>query len=67
MYLGGSVVKNPPANAGDSDSIPGSGRSAGEEMARHCSILTWEILQPSRHNLVLINNNNNIQDGSVKF
>ena len=26
----GSVVKNPPANAGDTDSIPGSGRSPGE-------------------------------------
>jgi len=26
----GSVVKNPPANAGDSSSIPGSGRSPGE-------------------------------------
>ena len=26
----GSVVKNPPANAGDVGSIPGSGRSAGE-------------------------------------
>ena len=25
----GSVVKNPPANAGDSGSIPGSGRSLG--------------------------------------
>ena len=25
-----SVVKNPPANAGDSGSIPGSGRSTGE-------------------------------------
>ena len=25
----GSVVKNPPANAGDADSIPGSGRSPG--------------------------------------
>ena len=33
MYLGfpgGSVVKNPPANAGDAGSIPGSGRSPGE-------------------------------------
>ena len=29
MYLGGSVVKNPPANAGDSGSIPGLGTSAG--------------------------------------
>ena len=37
MYLtllmrlpGGSVVKNPPANAGDVSSIPGSGRFPGE-------------------------------------
>ena len=31
-FTGGSVVKNPPANAGDSGdtgSIPGSGRSPG--------------------------------------
>ena len=28
---GGSVVKNPPINAGDAGSIPGSGRSPGEE------------------------------------
>ena len=28
-FPGGSVVKNPPANAGDSRSIPGSGRSPG--------------------------------------
>ena len=27
---GGSVVKNPPAGAGDTGSIPGSGRSPGE-------------------------------------
>ena len=26
-FLGGSVVKNPPANAGDTGSSPGSGRS----------------------------------------
>ena len=26
----GSVVKNPPANAGDGGSIPGSGRSPGK-------------------------------------
>ena len=33
MYMGftrGSVVKNRPAKAGDSSSIPGSGRSPGE-------------------------------------
>ena len=29
-FPGGSVVKNPPANAGDTGSIPGSGRSPGE-------------------------------------
>ena len=30
-FLGSSVVKNPPANAGDAGLIPGSGRSPGEE------------------------------------
>ena len=29
-FPGGSVVKNPPANAGDPGSIPGLGRSPGE-------------------------------------
>ena len=29
-FPGGSVVKNPPANAGDTGSIPGSGRSSGD-------------------------------------
>ena len=29
-FPGASVAKNPPANAGDSGSIPGSGRSPGE-------------------------------------
>ena len=29
-YPGGSAVKNPPANAEDSGSIPGLGRSPGE-------------------------------------
>ena len=29
-FPGGSVVKNLPANAGDSGSVPGSGRSPGE-------------------------------------
>ena len=35
------VLKNPPVNAGDSRSIPGSGRE--EEMAPHFSILTGTI------------------------
>ena len=30
-FPGGSVVKNPPADAGDTGSIPGSGRSTGED------------------------------------
>ena len=40
------VIKNPPANAGDTTaagSIPGSGRSLEEEMAPHSSILAWRI------------------------
>ena len=37
----GSVVKNLLANAGDTGSIPGLGRSL--EMATHCSILVGEI------------------------
>ena len=42
-FLGGSVVKNPPASAGDVGSIPGSGRSPEKEMATHSSILAWEV------------------------
>ena len=37
------MIKNPPANTGDTGSIPGLGRSPGEEMATHSSILAWEI------------------------
>ena len=40
------VAKNLPANAGDAreaGSIPGSGRSPGEEMATYSSILSWRI------------------------
>ena len=42
-FPGGSAVKNLPANAGDSGSIPGSGIDLEEEMATHSSILAWEI------------------------
>ena len=40
-FPGGSVVKNPPANAGDMGSIPRSGRSLGEGNGnpRQCSCL----------------------------
>ena len=37
------MVKNFPVSAGDMGSIPESGRSPGEEMATHSSILAWEI------------------------
>ena len=36
---GGSVVRNQPANAGDVRSIPGLGRSPGEGMGAHSTIL----------------------------
>ena len=39
----GSVVKNPPANAGDAGSIPRLEGSREKEMATHCSILAWRI------------------------
>ena len=35
-------IKNPPANAGDTGLIPGSGRSPGEGHATHSGILAWE-------------------------
>ena len=37
------MVKNLPASAGGVGLIPGSGRSPGEAMATHSSILAWEI------------------------
>ena len=43
-FLGGSVVKNPPANAGDARDvglIPGWRRSLN---GTHSSVLAWEIL-----------------------
>ena len=43
-FPGGAVVKNLPANAGDTVSIPGLGRYPGEEdMATQSSISAWEI------------------------
>ena len=55
-FSGGSVVKNPPANAGDTSSVPGWGRYPGKgngnplqysclekEMATHYNILAWKI------------------------
>ena len=42
-FPGGSVVKNPPANAGDAGSIHRLGGPPEKEMATHLSILAWEI------------------------
>ena len=37
------MVKNPPANGGVEDSIPGLGISPGEGNGNHSSVLAWEI------------------------
>ena len=42
-FPGGSGVKNLPSNAGDLDSIAGSGRFPREGSASCSSILAWEI------------------------
>ena len=43
-FRGGSDSKESACNTGDPGSIPGSGRSPGEGMATHSSILIWKIL-----------------------
>ena len=42
-FPGGSMVKNPPANEGDTGSIPGWEDLLEKEMAAHSSILAWRI------------------------
>ena len=42
-FPGGLVVKNPPANAGDSGSIPGWEDILEKEMETHCSSFAWRI------------------------
>ena len=42
-FPSGSVIKNPPANAGDTGSIPGSGRSPGEGTSNPLQYSCWEI------------------------
>ena len=51
-FPGGSVVKNPPANTGDMDSIPGLERSSGDGNGHPLRvylgpIIEMSILQPS--------------------
>ena len=38
------MVKNLPTNAGDVGSCPGLGRSPGEDMATHSTILAWKTM-----------------------
>ena len=47
-FPGGSVVKNPPANAEDFSSIPGSKYLLEKEMTTNSSILTWENTKQRR-------------------
>ena len=42
-FPSGSVVKNPPARAGDAGLIPGSGRSPGERNGNTLHIFAWRI------------------------
>ena len=68
-FPGGSVVKNPPASAGDSGSIPGAGRSPGKGDGYPLQHLAWKISSLQRslagwgrkrvgQDLVTLNNNN---------
>ena len=42
-FPSGAVIKNPPANAGDTGSILGWEDTLEEEMATGYSILAWKI------------------------
>jgi hypothetical protein len=42
-FAGGSVIKNPPTNAGDQSVTLGQRDPLEKEMASHSSILAWEI------------------------
>ena len=52
-FPGGAVVKNPPANAGDTGLIPGLGRSHMSNQAR-----APQLLKPTRLQPVLCNKRN---------
>ena len=43
-FFGGLDVKESACKAGDLCSVPGLGRSPGEGMATHSSVLAWRIL-----------------------
>ena len=43
VFPGGSVVKNPPANAGNAGYLPAQEGPLEKGMAAHSGILAWEI------------------------
>ena len=43
-FSGGSMVKNPAANGGDTGSILGEEDPLEKEIATHSSILAWELI-----------------------
>ena len=55
-FPGGSVVKNPPANAGDTGLIPGQGIFLERETATHSSILVWRIPWTEEHGRHAVSN-----------
>ena len=48
-FLGGSVVKNPPANAGDMGLTPGLGRLPGEGTSNPLQYSCWKIPWTEEH------------------
>ena len=57
-FLGGSVVKNPPTNAGDATRV----RILEKEMATHSSILLWKIPWTELQSMELQKSQTQLQD-----
>ena len=49
IFSGDLVVKTLPGNAGDTGSIPWSGRFLEKEMATHFNIFAWEVSRTEEH------------------
>ena len=50
-FPGGSMVKNPPANAGDTGMIPGSGKFHGEDMFK-TRLIGIMFFSPLKHSSI---------------
>ena len=48
-FPSGSIVKNPPANAGDGVQTPGQEYPLENEIAAYSSVLAWEIPWTEEH------------------